>query len=84
MAVKLDPSKGLLQSFIDLNNLMLNRFTTEERKRIGVHTCPGGDHDSTIQPSQRAFTGVINVLDPQVETAEEIRDMILEARLKKY
>ena len=47
LAVKLDPSGGLLQSFIDLNNLALARFTPEERQRIGVHTCPGGDRDST-------------------------------------
>jgi len=47
LALKLDPSKGLLRSFIDLNNQVLSRFTEEERKRIGVHSCPGGDHDST-------------------------------------
>ena len=47
LALKLDPSKGLLKSFIDLNNKVLARFTEEERKRIGVHSCPGGDHDST-------------------------------------
>jgi 5-methyltetrahydropteroyltriglutamate--homocysteine methyltransferase len=33
--------------FIDLNNQVLDRFSSTERKRIGVHTCPGGDHDST-------------------------------------
>ena len=47
LAVKIDPSGALLRSFIDLNNLALSRFTPEERKRIGVHTCPGGDRDST-------------------------------------
>ncbi len=47
LAVKLDPSGGLLGSFVDLNNRVLDRFTPEERKRIGVHTCPGGDRDST-------------------------------------
>jgi 5-methyltetrahydropteroyltriglutamate--homocysteine methyltransferase len=47
LAVKLDPSGRLLQSFIDLNNLALSRFSAEERQRIGVHTCPGGDRDST-------------------------------------
>lgn len=47
LAVKLDPSGTLLNSFIHLNNLVLSRFTAEERKRIGVHTCPGGDCDST-------------------------------------
>jgi 5-methyltetrahydropteroyltriglutamate--homocysteine methyltransferase len=47
LAVKLDPSGDLLQSFIHLNNLALARFSSEERQRIGVHTCPGGDRDST-------------------------------------
>ncbi|PWT75624.1 MAG: 5-methyltetrahydropteroyltriglutamate--homocysteine methyltransferase [Bacteroidetes bacterium] len=47
LSLKLDPSGGLLKSFIDLNNQVLSRFTEEERKRIGVHSCPGGDHDST-------------------------------------
>jgi 5-methyltetrahydropteroyltriglutamate--homocysteine methyltransferase len=47
LAVKIDPSGELLNSFIDLNNLALSRFTAEERARIGVHTCPGGDRDST-------------------------------------
>ena len=47
LAVKLDPSGRLLNSFIDLNNLALSRFTANERKRIGVHTCPGGDRNST-------------------------------------
>lgn len=47
LAVKIDPTGGLLHSFIDLNNLALSRFTDQERKRIGVHTCPGGDCDST-------------------------------------
>lgn len=47
LAVKLDPSKGLLRSFVELNNRVLSRFTAAERARIGVHTCPGGDWDST-------------------------------------
>ena len=47
LAVKLDPSGQLLNSFIDLNNLALSRFSEEERSRIGVHTCPGSDCDST-------------------------------------
>ena len=47
LALKLDPSGNLLKSFIDLNNKVLTRFTKEERQRIGVHSCPGGDHDST-------------------------------------
>src|SRR3979409_860237 len=47
LAVKIDPSGHLLNSFIDLNNLALSRFSVEERRRIGVHTCPGNDFDST-------------------------------------
>src|SRR5216684_3439486 len=47
LAVKIDPSGNLLNSFIDLNNLLLSRFAPEQRRRIGVHTCPGNDLDST-------------------------------------
>jgi 5-methyltetrahydropteroyltriglutamate--homocysteine methyltransferase len=46
-AMKIDPSGELLTRFIDLNNLALARFSPDERRRIGVHTCPGGDRDST-------------------------------------
>lgn len=38
--------KNMLQEFIDLNNRVFDRFTPEERKNIGLHTCPGGDCDS--------------------------------------
>jgi 5-methyltetrahydropteroyltriglutamate--homocysteine methyltransferase len=121
LAVKLDPSKGLLRTFVDLNNRVLSRFAPEERARIGVHTCPGGDHDSThsadvdyvellpslfelqagrfyIQlaseadrprvlraiaehsaPDQRIFVGVIDPIDARIESAEEVRDRVLEA-----
>jgi 5-methyltetrahydropteroyltriglutamate--homocysteine methyltransferase len=47
LSLKLDPSGGLLRSFVKLNNDVLGRFSPEERERIGVHTCPGGDRDST-------------------------------------
>jgi 5-methyltetrahydropteroyltriglutamate--homocysteine methyltransferase len=47
LAVKIDPSRELLHRFIDLNNLALARFSAADRRRIGVHTCPGGDRDST-------------------------------------
>jgi 5-methyltetrahydropteroyltriglutamate--homocysteine methyltransferase len=47
LAVKIDPTGELLHSFIDLNNLALSRFSAAERARLGVHTCPGGDRDST-------------------------------------
>jgi 5-methyltetrahydropteroyltriglutamate--homocysteine methyltransferase len=47
LAVKLDPSLKLLEQFVSLNNCVLERFSEEERCRIGVHTCPGGDLDAT-------------------------------------
>ena len=47
LAVKIDPTGELLHRFIDLNNLALRRFSAADRQRIGVHTCPGGDRDST-------------------------------------
>ncbi|SEO31297.1 5-methyltetrahydropteroyltriglutamate--homocysteine methyltransferase [Mucilaginibacter gossypiicola] len=121
LAIKLDPSKQLLSAFIDLNNQVLDRFTAEEQKKIGVHTCPGGDHDSThsadipytellpllfklhagnfyleyaaekdkmtvlnaikenLGAGQRVFLGVTDVINPKVETAEEVSELILEA-----
>ena len=47
LAAKLDPSLGLLRAFIAINNEVLGRFSDSERQRLGVHTCPGGDRDST-------------------------------------
>jgi 5-methyltetrahydropteroyltriglutamate--homocysteine methyltransferase len=47
LALKLDPSGGLLNTFVELNNRVLDKFSDAERTKIGVHTCPGGDHDST-------------------------------------
>jgi 5-methyltetrahydropteroyltriglutamate--homocysteine methyltransferase len=121
LAHKLDPSGELLASFVRLNNLALMRFSEAERQRIGVHTCPGGDCDSThsadvdyaellpslfqlrathffialarepdrrrvltmirdhLQPDQRAFVGVIDPLNPRIESPEEVRDRVLEA-----
>jgi hypothetical protein len=37
----------MLGEFIALNNRVLDRFSPEERRNIGIHTCPGGDCDST-------------------------------------
>lgn len=121
LSVKLDPTGGLLNSFIQLNNMALDRFTTEDRKRIGIHTCPGGDKDSThsadvdysellpslfelnagrffialarepdrirvlkmirdyLKPYQTAYVGVIDPLNPKIDTPEEVRDRVLEA-----
>jgi methionine synthase II (cobalamin-independent) len=39
-------NKNMLQDFIDLNNRVFDRFTADERRNIGLHTCPGGDCDS--------------------------------------
>ena len=47
LSLRLDPTGRLLRSFIELNNLLLERFSAEQRKRIGIHTCPGADRNST-------------------------------------
>lgn len=47
LALKVDPSGELPASLIDLNNLALSRSSAAERERLGVHTCAGGDRDST-------------------------------------
>jgi methionine synthase II (cobalamin-independent) len=39
--------RGMLGQFIELNNRVLDRFSPAERQNIGIHTCPGGDCDST-------------------------------------
>jgi 5-methyltetrahydropteroyltriglutamate--homocysteine methyltransferase len=46
LALKLGPCGGVLNAFIELNSRVLDHFTPTERQRMGVHTCPGGDHDS--------------------------------------
>lgn len=121
LAVKLDPSKQLLQQFLDLNNQVLSHFSEKEHQRIGIHTCPGGDHDSThsadidygelipmlltlnagnfymqmageknpeaslkiigdhLRPNQRIYVGVIDVVNETVESAETVRDRVLQA-----
>ncbi|MEO1231392.1 MAG: cobalamin-independent methionine synthase II family protein [Myxococcota bacterium] len=47
LSIKLDPSRGLLKQFVALNNQVLDRFSEAERARIGIHTCAGGDRNST-------------------------------------
>jgi len=121
LSLKLDPSANLLRSFIALNNQVLERFTTDERRKIGVHVCPGGDHDSThsadidyagllpdlfqlnvgrfylqmasepdrkrvleiigklAAPHHLVFIGVIDPINPTIETAQQVRDRVLEA-----
>ncbi len=121
LACKLDASGEVLNNFVHLNNMALDRFSAAERRKIGVHTCPGGDCDSThsadvdyaellpslfelhagqffialaresdrvrvlqmvaryLKPEQRAFIGVIDPLNPVVETPEEVCERVLEA-----
>jgi 5-methyltetrahydropteroyltriglutamate--homocysteine methyltransferase len=47
LAMKIDPTGSLLSSFVELNNLALAPLSHAERQHVGVHTCPGGDRDST-------------------------------------
>lgn len=121
LSLKLDPSGGLLRNLVALNNEVLNRLDPAARQLVGVHSCPGGDHDSThsadvdydqllpvlfelnatnfylqyasekdkpkvlrlikenLRPGQRVFLGVTDVLSPRIESAGEVRDLILEA-----
>jgi methionine synthase II (cobalamin-independent) len=39
--------RHMLGEFVALNNRVLDRFSAEERRNIGIHTCPGGDCDAT-------------------------------------
>ncbi len=52
LACRNDPAnpwtgRGMLGQFIELNNRVIDQFSADERKNIGVHTCPGGDCDAT-------------------------------------
>ena len=52
LACKKDPRNprtgmGMLEEIIETNNRAIDRFTVEERRNIGVRTCPGGGCDST-------------------------------------
>jgi 5-methyltetrahydropteroyltriglutamate--homocysteine methyltransferase len=120
-SLKLDPSGGLLDNFVALNNRVLDHFSLQERQRIGVHTCSGGDRDAThsahvdyagllpalfrlhvgrfyvqlasekdpervleiigqhLQPRQTVFVGVIDPINPIVETPEQVLDRVLKA-----
>ena len=131
LATRNDPrnpwtGRNMLPHFIELNNRVLDRFSAEERTKIGMHTCPGGDRDavhsadvpySDLLPSlfgvnvgyfliqlaserdkdrvyqligenlrtdangvaQLAYLGVINPLNPRVESPEEVRDALVRA-----
>jgi 5-methyltetrahydropteroyltriglutamate--homocysteine methyltransferase len=61
LSLKLDPTGGLLEQFIALNNRVLDHFSVEERRRIGVHTCPGGDRDST-HSADVDYAGLLSAL----------------------
>jgi len=129
LALKNDPNnpwtgRSMLEHFIDLNNRVIDRFSAEERRNIGIHTCPGGDCDSThsaevdyadLLPSlfkmnagyfliqvasekdkdrvykmcgeysrsdangvpQICFIGVIDPLNPKIETPEQVCEDLL-------
>lgn len=61
LSLKLDPTGRLLEQFVALNNRVLDAFSSEERQRIGVHTCPGGDRDST-HSADVDYSGLLPVL----------------------
>ncbi len=118
--------RHMLEQFIELNNRVIDRFSAAERRNIGIHTCPGGDCDSThsadvdyaellpgmfrmnagyflIQAAsekdrervyrlcgehsradangvpQVCFMGVIDPLNPRVETPEQVCEELLVA-----
>ncbi len=48
LSLKLDPTGQLLKDFIAINNRVLDRFTADEQKKIGVHVCPGSDCDCYV------------------------------------
>lgn len=121
LSLKIDPSGELLESMVDLINTGLNNFSEAERQRIGVHTCPGSDRDSThsadvdykellptlfninvgnfyismsseanpektlrlirtlIRPDLRVFVGVIDPINPKVESVRLVKERVLQA-----
>ena len=53
LALRNDPAnpwtgRGMLEHFIELNNRLLDRFSAEERRDIGVHIGLCSDHDETL------------------------------------
>ena len=117
---------GLLPHFIELINAVMARFSAEERKNIGIHTCPGGDRDSVHSAdvpynnllgtmfdinagyfliqlaserdrdpvyetigknlrsdaegvTQMAYLGVINPLNPRIESPQEVAEQLVRA-----
>ncbi len=47
LSLKLDPSGAFLDEGIRLNNAVIAAVPDKYHDRIGLHTCPGGDRDST-------------------------------------
>lgn len=47
LSIKYDPSGDMLNSFVELINKCLAHFSDDEIQKIGIHTCPGADVDST-------------------------------------
>ncbi len=41
LSLKIDSSGSLLRQFIEINNQLLDYFTEEEQKQLGVHVCSG-------------------------------------------
>ena len=122
LSVKLDPSKELLDAFVDLNNRVLDGFTRGGARRRSASTpAPAATRTRRTAPTwttrsccprsfasnvgnffvqlaseadrprvlkilgahakdgRRIFVGVTDPISPRVETAEEVRDRILEA-----
>ena len=121
LSLKLDPTGGLLDSFVALNNQVLNHLSAAELDRTGVHVCPGGDRDAAhsadidyagllpalfelrvkrfylqlaserdpervlgiirqhlpADPTVKVFVGVIDPINPAVETPEEVCERVL-------
>jgi 5-methyltetrahydropteroyltriglutamate--homocysteine methyltransferase len=123
LSLKLDPSGGLLDNFVALNNRVLDHLSALELRRTGVHVCPGGDRDATHSadvdyagllpalfrlrvkrfylqlaseadpdrmlkiiarhlppdPVVKVFVGVIDPINPAVETSGEVCERVLRA-----
>jgi 5-methyltetrahydropteroyltriglutamate--homocysteine methyltransferase len=123
LSLKLDPGGSLLESFVALNNRVLDRLSPQEQERTGIHVCPGGDRDAThsadvdyggllpalfrlrvkrfylqlasesdpdrvlrivrehLPPDRnvRVFVGVIDPINPAVETPGQVCERVLRA-----
>jgi 5-methyltetrahydropteroyltriglutamate--homocysteine methyltransferase len=57
--MQLDPSGALLHSFIDLNNMALGRFSSEERALIGVFAGSGSGVDPAAANDGAAYCDLL-------------------------